>query len=108
MGQRIKACRKECKLTREELAGRVEISPHYLYEIERGSKAVSVVILARLVEELGTTSDYIIFGKESRMVTDYSTGSALEHLLVEVPVANRERVMKMVEAVLPFMTEQKK
>lgn len=105
MGQRIKLCRKSLKMTREELAAKIGISPHYLYEIERGSKVVSVVILSQIVEQLQTTSDYIIFGKEPEPARDYSYSDELGNLMIEVPAEKRERLVKMVEAMLPLLAE---
>lgn len=106
MGQRIKKCRKDMKLTQEELATRIGISPHYLYEIERGSKVVSVVILAQIIEQLHTTADYLMFGIENDIQADFRVKNSLTDLLIEVPKSQQDRLVKMVEAMLPFVSNK--
>ena len=52
-------------LTQEALAERIEVSAHYVYELERGLKAMSVPILIRISEVLHTSTDYLLFGEAS-------------------------------------------
>lgn len=47
------------------LAERIEVSAHYVYELERGLKAMSVPILIRISEVLHTSTDYLLFGEAS-------------------------------------------
>lgn len=64
IGKRIKAERQN-GLTQEALAERIEVSAHYVYELERGLKAMSVPILIRISEVLHTSTDYLLFGEAS-------------------------------------------
>lgn len=48
VGTRIKSARHEARLTQEQLAELIDVSPHYIYEIERGSKAMSIQTLEKL------------------------------------------------------------
>lgn len=48
IGKRVKTARTEHKLTREKLAEIVNVTPHYIYEIERGMKAMSLETLANI------------------------------------------------------------
>ena len=45
IGNRIKQSRKAQKYTQETLAEKLDVSPHYIYEIERGSKTMSLKML---------------------------------------------------------------
>ena len=56
---------KKIGLTQEALAERIEVSAHYVYELERGLKAMSVPILIRISEVLHTSTDYLLFGEAS-------------------------------------------
>lgn len=40
----------------------VFVSPHYIYEIERGTKSMSLETLINLSEALNLSTDYILFG----------------------------------------------
>lgn len=44
IGMRIKACRKQKHLTQEKLAECLDVSSHYIYELERGVKRFRVTI----------------------------------------------------------------
>lgn len=48
IGKRVKTARTEHKLICEKLAEIVNVTPHYIYEIERGMKAMSLETLANI------------------------------------------------------------
>lgn len=48
IGDRIKSERKYQGLSQEKLAEMVNVTPHYIYEIERGLKAMSMETLANI------------------------------------------------------------
>ncbi|MDD6395431.1 MAG: helix-turn-helix domain-containing protein [Acutalibacteraceae bacterium] len=64
IGQRIKRERLANGLTQERLAEQVNITTHYIYEIERGSKTMSIAILAAISSALNISTDYILFGQD--------------------------------------------
>lgn len=68
-GERIKAAREEAKLTQEQLAERIEVSPQYISDLERGVVGVSLATLKRLCIVLGVSSDSILFGRETEVQT---------------------------------------
>jgi transcriptional regulator with XRE-family HTH domain len=53
LGKRIRALRKEAKLTQEELAERAGLSANYVGEIERGERNPSALALFALARGLG-------------------------------------------------------
>lgn len=70
-GKRIKKIRKSLKLTQEQLAEKAGISAHFVYEIEHGQKTMSLYTLTDIALALGTSTDYILFGR----TPDISSGA---------------------------------
>jgi len=100
IGTRVKMCRKSKKLTQEALAEQINVSPHYIYEIERGSKTMSLNILAQLSQVLHISTDYLLFGQqqESSLPTD-----ELSILVDRLSGENRKAVTKMLSAIVPYL-----
>lgn len=63
VGERIKQKRKQKKYTRETLAELLDITPRFLYDIECGSRGISVETLVKISSALDITVDYILFGE---------------------------------------------
>lgn len=67
IGEPVKAAREKARLTQEQLAERIEVSPHYISDLERGVVGISLATLRRLCVTLGISADRVLFGKtESR------------------------------------------
>jgi len=64
VGQRTRMRRQALKLTQQELAKGVGLSPQHISAIEQDKRAPSLPSLAKLAEELGVTIDYLVTGKE--------------------------------------------
>ncbi len=69
LGERTKERRQALKITQQDLAQSVGMTPQHISAIEQGKWAPSVTLLPKLAEELGVTTDYLLSGKES-LVTD--------------------------------------
>ena len=65
IGERVKIAREQAKLTQEQFAERIEVSPQYISDLERGVVGISIPTLKRACITLGTTSDQILFGVAS-------------------------------------------
>lgn len=65
IGEQIKLARENAKLTQEELAERVEVSPQYISDLERGVVGISVATLKRVCTTLCVSSDQILFAKQT-------------------------------------------
>ncbi len=61
IGERIKSAREKRKLTQEQLAEHIEVSPQYVSDLERGVVGISIPTLKRLCVTLGVSSDQILF-----------------------------------------------
>lgn len=65
VGLRIRRCREDIGLTREQFAEQVKISPQFLAEIENGKKGVSAETLFKICTRFHLSSDYILLGSAS-------------------------------------------
>jgi transcriptional regulator with XRE-family HTH domain len=62
LGPRLRAARDERGLSVRELARRIGCSASLISQIERGVSVPSVGVLYSLATELGSSSDYLLFG----------------------------------------------
>jgi len=69
LGQRIIKRRKVLKITQQELANALGITPQHISLIEREKSAPSLTLLPKLADELGVSTDYLLSGKEG-IITD--------------------------------------
>lgn len=105
-GKRIKKIRKSLKLTQEQLAEKAGISAHFVYEIEHGQKTMSLYTLADIALALGTSTDYILFGRTpdiSSGARDVMINDDLSHIIETVPLSKRDAVKNIVKSVLPYI-----
>ena len=66
IGEQIKTAREQAKLTQEQLSERVEVSPQYISDLERGVVGISIPTLKRVCTTLGVSSDQILFGTATK------------------------------------------
>jgi transcriptional regulator with XRE-family HTH domain len=53
LGEAIRICRKQAKLSQEKLAEKAELHPVYISAVERGAKTISMDALMRIAKALG-------------------------------------------------------
>ena len=63
-GYFLKQLRNEKKLTQEQLAELIDVSPQYVSDLERGVVGISIATLRRLCEKLCISSDQILFSRK--------------------------------------------
>ena len=68
LGARIQALRRDRGLTLQELAGAAVVSASMLSSVERGRKAPTIVVLARIADGLAVPLDELIAGGASRVI----------------------------------------
>ncbi len=95
IGSRIKAERKRLGLTQEQLSEMINVTPHYIYEIERGMKAMSMETLINLSETMELATDEIRFGNQRRNLGE------MYRLLDERSDDRRLRAEKVIVQLLP-------
>lgn len=64
IGEQIRAAREQAKLTQEQLAERIEVSPQFVSDLERGVVGISIPTLKRLCTSLCISSDQILFAAQ--------------------------------------------
>ena len=69
LGQRVRMRRQSLKLTQQQIAEALGLSPQHISAIEQDKRAPSLLSLAKLAEELGVSIDYLVTGKEG-IITD--------------------------------------
>ena len=69
LGDRIRGKRQVLKITQQELAEVLGITPQHISLIEQGKATPSISLLPRLAEELGVSADYLLSGREG-IITD--------------------------------------
>ena len=66
IGGRIRKQREFLGLTREQFAEKLDITPKFCSDIELGVKGMSVPTLCRIADTLNLSTDYILFGKNTK------------------------------------------
>ncbi len=65
VGLRIKAAREGAGLTQEQLSERIDVTPQYVSDLERGVVGISTATLCRLCTELCISADSLLFGSRT-------------------------------------------
>lgn len=97
IGGRIKLERKKHDLSQEKLAEMIYVSPHYIYEIERGMKAMSLETFINICETLELSADYVLFGEQP------NKAPSLYAQLEEMSGERRLRAENAFSALLPYI-----
>ena len=103
IGMRIKACRKQKHLTQEKLAECLDVSSHYIYELERGVNTMSLYTLNDLSTCLEVSSDYLLYGKDN---TDSNPipEDALSVMIKDLPSQQRNRLADLLKVMMPYIS----
>jgi transcriptional regulator with XRE-family HTH domain len=64
LGQRIKQRREILKVTQQELAQALGMTPQNISLIEKDKSTPSLAVVSKLAEQLGSSIDYLVCGKE--------------------------------------------
>lgn len=60
MGNKIRACREELDMTREQLAERIDVSSKFIADIEYGDKGISLKKFYLLSQIFSVSTDYLL------------------------------------------------
>ncbi len=99
LGIRIKQCRKANKLTQENLAELTNVSPHYIYEIEKGLKSMSLSTLADISTALNVSTDYLLFGTQNTSIPL----DTLSQLLQSLSPQKRDSIAAILTTLIPYL-----
>ena len=101
LGKRIKHCRKMKHLTQEKLAELIDVSPHYIYEIEKGLKCMSLLTLIDISITLNISTDYLLFGHTLSSPPD--ANDHLKSVLEYIPLQKRDNIAEVITLLLPYI-----
>ena len=100
LGNSIKYNRELLNLTQESLAEMINVSPHYIYELERGLKLPSLKILIALSETLHTGIDNLL--SIQPQIAD-TTDDELNLLINKLNAEQRNNLSKILKPLLPHL-----
>lgn len=103
IGHRIKLLRKSKGITQEQLSEIIDVSPHYIYEIERGLKQMSLETFISITHALNTSADYLLFGTSNCDNFDQSYNDQLDNLISSLSSHKRESISKIICTLLPLL-----
>ena len=106
LGLRIRNVRKAHNLTQEQLAEKIKVSPHYVYELEHGYKSMSIYTLANIATVLDAPLDFLVFGKDPATTPenkDYITHDDLDRLVESIPLYKRDSAYSALKNLLPYL-----
>ncbi|MFR1884779.1 MAG: helix-turn-helix domain-containing protein [Blautia sp.] len=105
IGLRVKNSRRKKHLTQEKFAELIDVSPHYIYEIERGLKAMSLYTLNNIVVCLDISSDYLLYGDDSPRKTNSPKQSKDKLTLITETLSPQKKntVADIISVLLPFI-----
>ena len=107
VGTRIKYARHEARMTQEQLAELIDVSPHYIYEIERGSKAMSIQTLEKLSVALRQSIDFLFWGNSVPYSNDCPCEDRLSTLTNKLPKESREALADILTVLIPYLKTKK-
>lgn len=104
IGTRIKSARHDAGMTQEQLAELIDVSPHYIYEIERGSKAMSIQTLEKLSIALHQSIDFLFWGDSIPYLNgNHPCEDRLSILTSKLPQEKREALADILAVLIPHL-----
>lgn len=104
MSRRIRKQREFLNLTREELAGQLEVSSKFIADIEYGEKGVSIKKLYLLTQVLDVSADYILAGEENVLAEGTEKRRIKENILEPLKQCNVQQ-LRCLEQIVRFYVE---
>ncbi len=103
IGQRIKTLRKSKGITQEQLSETINVSPHYIYEIERGLKQMSLETFISVARALNASADYLLFGTSHCDDPDSTGNEQLDNMIRSLSPHKKESITKIIHTILPLL-----
>ena len=103
IGHRIKILRKSKGMSQEHLSEAISVSPHYIYEIERGLKQMSLETFISITHALNASADYLLFGTSNCDIPDPDCTDLLDNLISSLSPHKREAITSILYTLLPLL-----
>ena len=95
MGKRIRERRELLKMSRDELARRLDVTSKFIADLEYGEKGASVKNLYRLKQILGVSVDYLMDGNPSNQNETEPRKMLNENIMGSLRVCNVKQLRVM-------------
>ena len=102
IGKRIQERRKAKGLTQEELAERINISPHYLSALERGCYNIKLELLVAILNILECSADEIFCDVVKKDVAVRASELSLK--IQSLPFAEQKKILEVVDTMVKSCT----
>lgn len=96
VGARIKAARERAKMTQEDLADALDMSPTHISVIERGVKTPKLETLVRIANTLRVSTDMLL--QDVATYANDGIASELTIAISKLPRHEQERILNAVRA----------
>jgi len=96
LGQRVIKRRQILKITQQQLAEALRVTPQHISLIEQDKGSPSLALLLKLADELGVSTDYLLSGKEG-IITD----------VIPAIKADRTLTLKVKRALIALVEEHR-
>ena len=92
MGKRIRDRREFLKLTREQLAEKIDVSPLFVSDLEYGNKGMTLRRLFTLCRALDVWSDYILVGTYPKDYNEANVERIRDEIMVLLRSCNEKQL----------------
>ncbi len=99
IGERVKKAREHINMTQEKLSEKIDVSPQYISDLERGVVGVALPTLKNICITLGVTSDSLLFGETEKADTSVIE-DCCRRLSPEQIKCVEEIIIKLTETIL--------
>ena len=104
IGRRIRFQREQMRLTREELADKLEVSAKFCADIEYGMKGMSMTTLNRISEILNLSTDYILRGNNDIAVSSTDNRDIIESVVATLESCSRVQLGRVEQLLRLFVS----
>ena len=102
IGQKLRACRRECGMTQENLAEKAGLHPTYIGQVERGEKNLTVSTLEKLLDAMGLSlADFFAFLPRQKSAADYP--ARCYELLLNCTLQQQKQLYALLQDVLAML-----
>ena len=98
IGNKIQEIRKQRGLTQEQLAERVNISPHYLSALERGVYNIKLDLLVDILNTLNCSADEVF--QDVVHSSSKIKASQLSEKLKTLPLTEQRKILEVVDTMM--------
>ena len=98
IGSRIKAARENRKITQEELAAMVDLSPTHISVIERGVKPPRLDTFIRIANALGVSADSLLIDVVENSID--GVACELSNSISKLSIREKEKVLTIVHVMV--------